>query len=140
MAGLNYFLTDEARGGTSKKLLGEKRDVKVWLAWLERHVYNEVDVIKTPIGNLPKYNDLKHLFHTILNKEYTEELYVKHFSLYVDNIIRRIDLQIEAYGKEVNIPARLFEVLNEQKKGMLALRDIYGPVIKPSELEEAQQG
>ncbi|MFC1812041.1 phosphoenolpyruvate carboxykinase (GTP) [Thermodesulfobacteriota bacterium] len=140
MAGLNYFLTDEARGGTSKKLLGEKRDVKVWLAWLERHVYDEVGVIKTPVGNLPRYNDLKDLFHTILDKEYTEELYVRHFSLYVDNIIGRIDLQIEAYGKEEDIPARLFEVLNEQKEGMLALRDKYGPVVKPSELEEVQQG
>jgi len=32
MAGLNYFLTHEARGGTGKALLGEKRDVKVWLS------------------------------------------------------------------------------------------------------------
>jgi len=110
--------------------------VKVWLAWLERHVYNEVGVIKTPIGNLPKYNDLKNLFNAILDKEYTAELYIKHFSLYVDNIIGRIDLQIEAYGKEVNVPARLFEVLKEQKEGMLALRDKYGSIIKPSELEE----
>ena len=62
MAGLNYFLTHEARGGTSKKLLGEKRDVKVWLAWLERRVYDEVDVIDTPIGYLPTYEDLKQLF------------------------------------------------------------------------------
>jgi phosphoenolpyruvate carboxykinase (GTP) len=139
MAGLNYFLTEEARGGTSKKLLGEKRDVKVWLAWLERHVHNDVGVIKTPIGDLPKYDDLKDLFKTILDKEYTEELYVRHFSLYADNIISRIDLQIEAYGKEVNIPARLFEVFNEQKEGLLALRDKYGPIIKPSELEEVQQ-
>ncbi|MCP4574740.1 MAG: phosphoenolpyruvate carboxykinase (GTP), partial [Deltaproteobacteria bacterium] len=54
MSGLNYFLTEEARGGESKKLLGEKRDVKVWLSWLERHTYNEVEVIETPIGNLPK--------------------------------------------------------------------------------------
>jgi len=53
MAGLNYFLTDQARGGTSSKLIGEKRDVKVWLAWLERLAHNEVDVIKTPVGNLP---------------------------------------------------------------------------------------
>jgi len=45
IAGLNYFLTDEARGGSSKKLIGEKRDVKVWLAWLERRFHNEVDAI-----------------------------------------------------------------------------------------------
>jgi len=83
MAGLNYFLTDKARGGTSSKLIGEKRDVKVWLAWLERLAHNEVDVIKTPVGNLPTFDDLKNLFKTIIDKEYTEELYVKQFSLYI---------------------------------------------------------
>jgi len=140
MAGLNYFLTDEARGGTSKKLLGEKKDVKVWLAWLERHAHDEVGVIKTPIGNLPRYLDLKNLFKTIIDKKYTEELYIKHFSLYIDNILDRIDLQLAAYGKEANVPDRLFEVLNEQKEGLLALREKYGPIIEPSVLEEVQQG
>ena len=136
MAGLNYFLTAEARGGTSKKLLGEKRDVKVWLAWLERHAHEEVDVIKTPVGNLPKFDDLKNLFQTIIDKEYTEDLYIKQFSLYIDNIIARIDLQLEAYGKEQNIPAKLFEVLKEQREGLMALRDKYGPIVTPSQLEE----
>jgi phosphoenolpyruvate carboxykinase (GTP) len=136
MAGLNYFLTDEARGGTSKKLIGEKRDVKVWLSWLERHAHNEIDVIKTPIGNLPKFDDLKDLFQSIINKEYTKELYIKQFSLYVDNIVARIDLQIEAYGKEPDIPVILFEVLKEQKEGLMALRDKYGPIVTPSQLEE----
>lgn len=136
MAGLNYFLTDEARGGTSKKLIGEKKDVKVWLSWLERHAHNEVDVIKTPIGDLPKFDDLKDLFQSIINKEYTKELYIKQFSLYVDNIVARIDLQIEAYGKEPDIPVILFEVLKEQKEGLVALKDKYGPIVTPSQLEE----
>ena len=62
MAGLNYFLTHEARGGSSKKLLGEKRDVRAWLAWLERRAHSEVEIIDTPIGYLPLYDDLKILF------------------------------------------------------------------------------
>ncbi|MEE8399107.1 MAG: phosphoenolpyruvate carboxykinase domain-containing protein, partial [Desulfobacterales bacterium] len=33
LAGLNYFLTDASRGGSTTALLGEKRDVKVWMAW-----------------------------------------------------------------------------------------------------------
>jgi phosphoenolpyruvate carboxykinase (GTP) len=136
MAGLNYFLTDKARGGTSNKLIGEKRDVKVWLAWLERLAHNEVDVIKTPIGNLPTFDDLKNLFKTIIDKEYTQELYVKQFSLYIDNIVSRIDLQLKAYGKEPDIPEKLFEILNSQKEGLGALRNTYGPVVTPSQLEE----
>ena len=136
MAGLNYFLTDEARGGTSKNLLGEKKDVKVWLSWLERHAYGEVDVIETPIGYLPTFDDLKELFQSIINKNYTKELYDKQFSLYVNNIVARIDLQIEAYGKEKNIPETLFNVFKEQRDGLLALKEIYGPIVTPFQLEK----
>jgi len=136
MAGLNYFLTHEARGGDSKQLLGEKRDVKVWLAWLERHAYNEVDTIETPIGILPTYEDLKKLFKTIIDKDYPEDLYVKQFSLYIDKIIDRIDLQTDAYGKEESIPPRLFEVLEEQREGLTALKEKYGAVATPSQLTQ----
>jgi phosphoenolpyruvate carboxykinase (GTP) len=134
LAGLNYFLTEKARGGVSSDLLGEKRDVKVWMGWLERLAHGDVEVIETPIGNLPKYADLKDLFASIINKEYLEDLYVKQFSLYVDNIVSRIDLQAEAYGKEENIPATLFEVLKEQKENLLVLKEKYGPIVTPSQL------
>lgn len=134
MAGLNYFLTDKARGGTSDKLLGEKHDVKVWLAWLERKAYDEVGVIETPIGGIPKYDDLKKLFRTIIKKEYSESLYNKQFSLYIDNIVERIDLQIKAYGKEKGVPDKLFEVLNEQKEGLLNFKKMFGAVVTPADL------
>ena len=134
MAGLNYFLTEEARGGTSKKLLGEKRDVKTWLAWLERLAHKEVTSISTPIGEIPKYEDLKRLFKSIIDKDYTEDLYNKQFSLYIDNIVSRIDLQMEAYGKESNLPEKLFTVLREQREGLMALKEQYGPIVSPSNL------
>ncbi|MCG6909592.1 MAG: phosphoenolpyruvate carboxykinase (GTP) [Deltaproteobacteria bacterium] len=134
MAGLNYFLTHEARGGESKKLLGEKKDVKVWLAWLEKKAHGDVTVIPTPIGDLPKYEDLRDLFAGIIDKEYTQELYTRQFSLYIDNIVGRIDLQTEAYSREENIPEKLFEVLEEQKSGLLALKTTYGPVVTPEQM------
>jgi len=137
MAGLNYFLTDEARGGTSKKLLGEKRDVKVWLSWLERHVHKELDVLRTPIGNLPKYEDLKILFRSIIDKEYPKELYARQFSLYIDNIVARIDLQTKAYGKEENVPGKLFEILKKQHDGLMALKEKFGAVVTPDQLQES---
>jgi GTP-dependent phosphoenolpyruvate carboxykinase len=63
MAGLNYFLTHEARGGSGKGLLGEKRDVHVWLGWLELFTHGDVQAIETPIGWIPKYEDLKKTVH-----------------------------------------------------------------------------
>jgi phosphoenolpyruvate carboxykinase (GTP) len=135
MAGLNYFLTHEARGGEGKKLLGEKRDVKVWMAWLERVVHKEVATIETPIGLLPRFEDLERLFQEKIGKPYPYELYEKQFSLYLDNILARVDLQIEAYGKDEEIPVTLFEILETQKKGLLELKDTFGPIVTPEQLK-----
>jgi phosphoenolpyruvate carboxykinase (GTP) len=140
LAGLNYFLTDEARGGTSKKLLGEKRDVKAWLGWLERHAHGDVKAIPSPIGNLPRYEDLEALFGKIIEKDYPRALYEKQFSLYIDNIVARIDLQMDAYGKNPSTPKRLFSILADQKEKLLALKDAYGAVVTPEHLIEAAGG
>ena len=128
MAGLNYFLTHGARGGEGTKLLGEKRDVKVWLGWLELRANGDVDAIETPIGYIPKYEDLKKLFDKI-DKEYPKELYEKQFALYIDNIIGRIDLQEEAYRKEENVPEKLFEVYKEQRIGLEELKATFGAIV-----------
>lgn len=135
MAGLNYFLTDKARGGSTGKLLGEKKDVKVWLAWLERYAHKEAGHIQTPIGNLPRYRDLKPLFDKIIDKPYPKDLYDRQFSLYVDHIIARIKLQEAAYAKEKNIPGRLFEILAHQKEALQTLKQTKGAVILPGDLE-----
>jgi phosphoenolpyruvate carboxykinase (GTP) len=135
MAGLNYFLTDQARGGASTNLLGEKKDVKVWLSWLGNLSYGETDFIRSPIGFLPEYEDLKKLFKEIIQKDYDYNLYEKQFSLYVDKIIARIDLQLESYGKEPNIPERLFEVLKIQKEALLCLKKSFGAIVTPDQLK-----
>jgi phosphoenolpyruvate carboxykinase (GTP) len=134
IAGLNYFLLDCERGGDLKKLLGEKRDVKAWLSWLERYAHAEFDAIETPIGFIPRYEDLRSVFEGAIGKDYPKNLYEKQFAFYIDNILGRIQLQEDAYRKEKKMPARLFEVYEEQKKGLIALREKYGPVVKPEHL------
>ena len=128
MAGLNYFLTHGNRGGTGDGLLGEKKDVKVWLGWLELFANGDVKAIDSPIGYLPLYEDLKELFASI-DKEYPKFLYDMQFALYLDNIIHRIDMQTEAYRKEANIPAQLFSVYEQQKAELLALKEKHGAVV-----------
>ncbi|MEE4351257.1 MAG: phosphoenolpyruvate carboxykinase (GTP) [Desulfatiglans sp.] len=134
LAGLNYFLTHSARGGKGDGLLGEKKDVHVWMGWLERRVHNDVGAIETPIGFLPIYQDLKELFKTLIDKGYDKELYDRQFSLYIDNIIKRIDLQTEAYHKDENVPAKLFEIYKDQKEALLGLKEKYGPIVTPDQL------
>ena len=135
MAGLNYFLTQGARGGEGKKLLGEKKDVKAWLGWLELYANGDAEAIETPIGFIPKYDDLKTLFAGI-GKDYSKSLYDKHFAFYVDNIIARIDLQETEYKKEKNVSPKLFEVYEEQRKGLLALKAKYGAIVSVEQLME----
>jgi phosphoenolpyruvate carboxykinase (GTP) len=138
IAGLNYFLTHGARGGEGEGLLGEKRDVEAWLGWLDRVAHGEVEAIETPIGYLPKYEDLRELFAGI-DKEYPKELYDMQFALYVDNILARIELQKEAYREGHNVPPRLFEIYEEQREGLEALKAKYGPIVSVEQVMEAKQ-
>jgi len=135
MAGLNYFLSHQARGGQGAGLLGEKRDVKVWLGWLELLACGDVSAIVSPIGLLPKYDDLEQLFDGI-GKPYSKELYDMQFALYVDNILAHIDLQEAAYGDEPNIPAKLFEVYSEQRSGLESLKAMCGSIVSIQQLVE----
>ncbi|OPZ55496.1 MAG: Phosphoenolpyruvate carboxykinase (GTP) [Synergistetes bacterium ADurb.Bin520] len=139
LAGLNYFLTHGARGGEpgSKKLLGEKRDVLPWLTWLERRAHGEVKAIDTPIGFIPLYEDLKKIFGDTIGKAYSKDLYDKQFSFYVDNIIARLDLQRDAYSKEPNCPKRIFEIYDEQEKGLKDLKAKFGSIVTPEQLIQA---
>jgi phosphoenolpyruvate carboxykinase (GTP) len=137
LAGLNYFLTHASRGSDGKGLLGEKRDVKPWLSWLERRAHGEVEAIETPIGFIPLYEDLQALFKSTIEKEYPRDLYDMQFSFYVDNIIGRIEMQKEAYGKEQNIPPTLFEVYDRQIEQLGALREKFGSIITPEQLKQA---
>jgi phosphoenolpyruvate carboxykinase (GTP) len=43
---------------------------------------------------------------------------------------------VEAYGKEKNIPPRLFDILNRQRAELHALKEKYGPVVTPQQLED----
>ncbi len=134
-AGLNYFLTHQARGGDGEGLLGEKRDVPVWLTWLAKFSHGEVEGLETPIGFIPRYEDLKELFDELTGKEYPRRLYDMQFSIYVDNIQDRIDLQRKAFAEEKDLPGKLFQVYDEWTQGLGKLKDAHGPVVKPEDLE-----
>jgi phosphoenolpyruvate carboxykinase (GTP) len=95
-----------------------------------------MDAIDTPIGYLPRYADLKRLFKERIEKPYPEDLYDKQFALYIDNIVGRIDLQIDAYGQEGNIPGRLFDILKRQRAELMALKEKYGPIVSPAQLQK----
>ena len=55
----------------------------------------------------------------------------------MDNILARITLQEEAYRKEKKVPARIFEVYAEQRRGLENLKQRFGAVVPPALLEKA---
>ena len=127
---VNYFLRDE-----NGNWLNHKLDKAVWLKWMELRVHRDVEAIETPIGFIPKYEDLKRLFREVLNKEYTKEDYEKQFTIRVPELLAKIDRIEEIYGKLDNVPEELFRVLKEERKRLFGAREKYGDYISPFALE-----
>ncbi len=134
IAGLNYFLTRENRGENRTGLLGEKKDVHVWLGWLELYAHGDVQALEIPIGMIPKYEDLKKIFKQKHNKDYSEDLYTKQFSLYIDNVLMLIDLEIAAWKKEEGVSQTIFTIYETQKAELEALKAAKGPIVRPQDL------
>lgn len=108
--GVNYFLR-----GEDGNYLSEIEDKRVWLKWMELRVNGEAGAIKSPIGLLPEYGDLKMLFRDILSKDFSEENYHKCFDIRVSRNVEKIERIINIYRNIKTTPEILFEVLESQK-------------------------
>ncbi|SEW09978.1 phosphoenolpyruvate carboxykinase (GTP) [Thermococcus thioreducens] len=128
---VNYFLRDE-----NGNWLNHKLDKAVWLKWMELRVHGDVDAIETPIGYIPKYEDLARLFREVLNKGYSRKDYEKQFTVRVPELLAKIERIERIYREQVReVPEELFEVLEEEKKRLLEARTKYGDYISPFVLE-----
>jgi len=128
---VNYFLRDEEGNWLNHKL-----DKAVWLKWMELRVHGDVDAIETPIGYIPKYEDLARLFKEVLNKEYTREAYEKQFTIRVPELLAKIERIETIYREKVGeVPEELFQVLEEERKRLLEAKEKYGDYISPFTLE-----
>ena len=128
--GVNYFLKDK-----NGDFLNEKTDKKVWYKWAELRVHKEVGALKTPTGFIPKYEDLKKLFKEVLGKDYSNEDYVKQFTLRVPENLAKIDRIIEVYKNKVpDTPPVLFKVLEEERQRLNEAKEKYGDYISPDRL------
>lgn len=125
--GVNYFLRDE-----NEKYLTDFNAKNVWLKWMELRVHNDVDAIKMPTGHIPKYEDLKQLFKEVINKDYSQESYIKQFTIRVEENLAKISRVMDIYENKVsNTPAVLLELLNEQKRRLELAQEKTGNYIEP---------
>lgn len=104
----NYFLRN-AEG----KFLNHKLDKKVWILWAEKRVHGEVDAIETPVGRIPRYEDLVPLFRKALNKEYTKSEYEEQFRIRLDAYRMKWARMAEIFSK-LEMPQAFVDELNHQ--------------------------
>jgi len=111
----NYFLKHEGM------YTNEKVDKKVWLIWAEGRVHGDYDGIKTPIGYIPRYDDLKALFRQVFDKEYPEADYIQQFSIRVTKHLEKLARMETLYSDEEGIPEAFWDVHNVIKDGLMKL-------------------
>jgi phosphoenolpyruvate carboxykinase (GTP) len=123
---VNYFLKDE-----QGKFLNAKEDKHVWLKWMEQRVHGERGGIKTAIGYIPTYEDLKDLFKQVLAKEYRHQDYLKQFSIRIEKNLEKIERIKTIYQNIDNVPSLLFDILEEQKGRCNEVKKQYGDIVSP---------
>jgi phosphoenolpyruvate carboxykinase (GTP) len=121
---VNYFLKDNQ----TKNFLNDISDKKIWLLWMEGRVNNKYTAIKTPVGYIPNYKDLKGLFNKHLNKFYKKEDYLNQFSIRINKTLDKLnriekeylnmyDLPLEKTFLELTrLPIEFLEQLKQQRK------------------------
>lgn len=124
----NYFLK-----GQDGRYLNEILDKKVWVLWAEGRVHGDYDAIATPVGYLPKYEDLKSIFDQAFDdRSYSQEEYEQQFSIRVEKYLQKLDRMEKLYSSEENMPVEFWQVLASQREGLEALRKKFGQdVISP---------
>lgn len=124
----NYFLKE------NDMYLNEKTDKKIWLLWMEGRFHNEYDAIKTPIGFIPKFEDLKDLFKAIFKKDYSREEYEKQFSIKITNLLEKLERIETIYKEEHDIPKEFFDQIQQQRERLLKAKEKYlKEVVSPFE-------
>ena len=123
----NYFLKHDG------KYLNTKLDKKVWILWAEGRVHNDYDAIRTPIGFLPKLNDLNYLFKDTFQRNYSEEDYLEQFSVRVSKYLEKILRMEQYFENESGLPEEFWSVLKTQKSELLELKQKTGKDTLPPE-------
>jgi phosphoenolpyruvate carboxykinase (GTP) len=126
----NYFLKEDG------KYLNGMLDKKVWLLWMDGRVNNEFGAIETPIGMIPKFEDIKKLFKEVLDKEYSKEDYEQQFSIRIAKLLEKIERMNPIFADEEELPKVFIEHMEQEKERLLKAKEKYGKeVISPFDLE-----
>ena len=124
---VNYFLKDR-----EDRFLTSKMAKKVWLHWAELRIHGEVDAYRSPLGYLPRYEDLKDLFREYLDEDFSKELYLELFKFRIDPWVAKLTRAIQFYEKTApDCPERFFSVWKATIDKLQGAKSKYGSFIEP---------
>ncbi len=116
----NYFLKDQ-----DGKYLNGMLDKLCWVIWAEGRFHGDFEAIETPVGYIPKYEDLKELFNEYLEKDYTKEEYLVQFEIRVTKMLEKLERIETMFKKEDNVPEFFWTILYEEREKLLNLKEKY---------------
>jgi phosphoenolpyruvate carboxykinase (GTP) len=123
----NYF-----QKGPDGKYLTGMADKRVWVKWMELRIHGDCEAVETPLGLIPKYDDLVRLFKDVLGADYAREAYEEQFAIRVPENLAKLDRAEALYREEPTTPPELFEIIGGQRERLDAARKAHGEKISPS--------
>ncbi len=123
---VNYFLRNK-----EGEFLNTKLDKKVWLKWMDLRVNGNVDAIETPIGYLPKYEDIARLFKEVFGRNYTKEEYEEQFKIRVPELLAKIERIRAIYDDMYEVPDEVLNQLDAEESRLKAAQEMFGDYISP---------
>jgi len=116
----NYFLKNQ-----DGKYLNGMLDKLCWVIWAEGRYHRDFEAIETPVGYIPKYEDLKELFNEYLEKDYTKGEYMEQFKIRVIKLLKKLERIETMYKKEDNVPDFFWTILYDEREKLLNLKEKY---------------
>jgi phosphoenolpyruvate carboxykinase (GTP) len=105
------------------------------VVWAEGRVHKDFNAIKTPIGYIPTYQDLKNLFRKLLNKTYLPQDYEVQFSIRIDKYLEKIQRMEKAYEDE-DLPSEFWKIHYELKTELTRLKlELGNSILSPTLFE-----
>ncbi len=130
---VNYFLKDK-----DGRFLTSKLAKKAWLHWAELRVHGEVGAYRTPLGYVPRYEDLKPLFRECLDEDFSQELYLELFKFRIDPWVAKLTRAIQFYQKTApDCPEKFLSTWKSTIDKLQQAKSKYGPFIEPGKYQES---
>jgi phosphoenolpyruvate carboxykinase (GTP) len=127
--GVNYFLK-----GSDGEYLNGMLDKRVWVQWMERRIHGELKARRTPTGLIPLYEDLKELFATYLDYDYTLEEYNEQFKIRIPELLAKVERIEKIYAAEKSVPTVLVDALRAQRERLMEAQKEHGDYVLPESL------